>query len=232
MSATLNPTLAGAVTKAERGIAFLRIPGATSDHLRSAMDCLKSAQRLAASHHTVLVELEDQVPEPGPALFDATGGPAPGAALVTSDDVILAMDGAEFRSLPWNHEEEAIEDLWFAVRSHFRARQLPVERFRALKGLVEEALGGFGDDTWNWMIEQVKTSGEFVWPYLCPICDKIREPKEDLCSSCEHEARQKAYKAEQDAKKAAKRAEKKASKPTPKPRTNPLSAPPEAEGEA
>ena len=185
----LNPTLAGAVAKAERGVAFLRIPSATSDHLRSAMDCFKSAGKLAASHHTVLVELEDQVPDPGPALFDGAGQPAPGIPLqpITSDEAILQMTGEAYAALPYGESEPAEQDLLFAARMHFRARAFPLERWRAFS--EQMAMLGFNAHAWDWVIQQIRASGDFEWPHRCPGgCGELELVEEDgtvnECWSC------------------------------------------------
>ncbi len=193
----LNPTLAGAVAKAERGVAFLRLPGATSDHLRQAMDCLKSAHKLAASHHTVLVELEDELPEPGPALFDGTGAPAPGvttAAPLTSDDVILDLPASALETMNWDEEKRAHQDLLFAVRMHFRARGFDLERWHAFFKDVEKDLGI--TETWAWIIEQMRAQGEFNWPHRCPGgCGLAIEAPEEgeqpvACYSCQRAQRE------------------------------------------
>ena len=216
----LNPTIAGAVAKAERGIAFLRLPGATSDHLRQAMDCFKSAGKLAASHHTVLVELEDQVPDPGPALFDGTGAPAPGAAVtapITSDEAILQMTGKEYEALPWNENDPAEKDLMFAARMHFRARAFPLERWRAFAEQMESL--GFNAHAWDWVVQQIRESGDFEWPHTCPGgCGSLELVDEDgtvgECWSCKNKRLTAERKA---AEKAAKpKAQKKAkAKPAP-----------------
>jgi hypothetical protein len=188
----LNPTLAGAVAKAERGIAFLKLPGATSDHLRQAMDCLKSTGKLAASHHTVLVELEDQVPEPGPALFDSTGAPVQGAELaapITSDEAILQMTGADYEALPYGETEPAESDLLFAARMHFRARGFSLERWRAFS--EQMTILQFNAHAWDWVIQQIRESGDFEWPHRCPGgCGELELVDEDgkveECWSCKN----------------------------------------------
>jgi hypothetical protein len=200
----LNPTLAGAVAKAERGIAFLKLPGATSDHMRQAMDCLKSAGKLAASHHIVLVELEDQVPEPGPALFDGTGAPAPGAVVAgpeagTSDEVILQMTGKEYDELVHPESQQAERDLMFAARMHFRARGLSLEKWHAFEEEMERWIV-FGEVSWNWLVGQIRTAGDFDWPTRCAGgCGTAMDADDDgsapTCFRCE-QAQKKAGKAE------------------------------------
>lgn len=222
----LNPTLAGAVAKAERGIAFLKLPGATSDHLRQAMDHLKSAGKLAASHFTVLVELEDQVPEPGPALFDETGAPAPGVAasqaaglgLRLEEHPVLSMTEADYLDFSRKKQESLDEEMLFALRLHTRARGLDYD---AIRDLIMDDLGGFGDGTFDWVVEQITTSGSFEWPHRCEDCQCADTPAangEVLCWSCKSKRQRDAIaKAKKDEKKAAK------AKPSPK---NPLVAGP------
>ena len=222
----LNPTLAGAVLKAERGIAFLRLPGATSDHLRQAMDCFKSAGKLAASHFTVLVELEDQVPEPGPALFDETGAPAPGVAggqavglgLRLEEHPVLSMSEADYLDFSRKKQESLDEEMLFALRLHTRARGLGYD---AIRDLIMDDLGGFGDGTFDWVVEQITTSGSFEWPHRCEDCQCADTPAangEVLCWSCKSKRQRDAIaKAKKDEKKAAK------AKPTQK-NKNPLEA--------
>jgi hypothetical protein len=202
----LNPTLTGAVAKAERGIAFLRLPGATSDHLRQAMDCFKSAGKLAASHHTVLVELEDQVPEPGPALFDSTGAPAPGVVAqpdaITSDEAILQVTGAAYEALEFGEQNLAEEDLMFAARVHFRSRGIPVETWHEFATGFQRM--GWDAYTWEWLVRQVRDVGDFQWPHCCTGCQKMlprpeeEEPDPPECFQCQHtremEARRQAPK--------------------------------------
>lgn len=232
MTQTLNPTLAGAVLKAERGIAFLGIPGATSDHLRSAMDCFKSAGRLAASHHTVLVELEDQVPDPGMPLFDGTGEPAPGAAVAslglrTEEHPVLTMDGETYSEFNSRKKESLEEEMLFALRLHARARGLD---YFALRDLVMDELGGFDQGVFLWLAQEILTSGSFDWPHKCEDCQCLETPNEQgtlLCWSCKNKreqvARAKAKKEEKKATKALK-----ASK-APGPPRNPLEVEPGGE---
>lgn len=207
---TLNPTLAGAVVKAERGIAFLRLPGATSDHLRQAMDCLKSAHKLAASHHTVLVELEDQVPEPGPALFDAAGAPAPGAEVVTSDEAILQVTGEAYEALEMAEQALAEEDLMFAARVHFRARRFAVEAWHEFAGGFQRM--GWDAYTWDWVVRQIQESGDFDWPHRCTGCQRML-PRPEEGEQDPPECHQCSWKRRDAETKAAKKASKtKASK--------------------
>lgn len=227
---TLNPTLAGAVLKTERNIAFLHLPNATSDHLRQAMDCLKSAHKLAASHHTVLVELEDQVPEPGPALFDGTGAPAPGVAMaapVTSDDVILDLPASALETMDWNEEKRAHQDLLFAVRTHFRARGFDLDKWHAFFEDMDKDIGI--TEAWDWIIQQVKTGGDFIWPHRCSGgCGLAIEAPEEgeestPCYSCQRAKRDQEAKDKKAAAKAEKpKAEKKPKKGGAKPPANPL----------
>lgn len=190
----LNPTLTGAVGKAKRGIAFLEIPGATSDHLRSAMDCFKSATKLAASHFTVLVELEDQVPEPGMRLFDAMGAPAPGAAvdqasglgLRVEEHPVLTMGVGAYLDAPWNGREPLVEELLFAMRLHTRARGLD---YTALRDMVMDDLGGIDEATFPWIVDQILTSGDFEWPHKCEDCQCNETPDAHglvLCYACKN----------------------------------------------
>lgn len=223
---TLNPTLAGAVSKAERGIAFLKIPGATSDHLRSAMDHFKSATKLAASHFTVLVELEDQVPEPGPALFDETGAPAAGIqvgsagiGLRIEEHPVLTMGYEAYSNAGWKECEALDEELLFAMRLHVRARGMD---YTALRDLVMDDLGGIDEATFPWLVEQITTSGAFEWPHHCEDCQCIETPAADgtvLCWRCKDKrAKAATAKAKKETKKAANAASK-------NPPTNPLSRP-------
>lgn len=217
----LNPTLAGAVAKAERGIAFLKLPGATSDHLRQAMDCLKSAGKLAASHHIVLVELEDQVPDPGPALFDGTGAPAPGAVVaeaITSDEAILQMTGEAYDLLDWEEARQAEDDLMFAARTHFRARGLTIDQWHAFSREMTKDIG-FGAPSWDWLVGQIRTAGDFDWPTRCAGgCGTAMDADDDgSAPTC--------FRCEQAQKKAGK-----AGKPRAKKKPNPLSVANEQEG--
>jgi hypothetical protein len=230
----LNPTLAGAVTKAERAIAFLKIPQLTVEHLRLAMDHFKSAAALAKSHHTVLVELESELSEPGPALFDAAGAPAPGAELVAATGLglrieehpVLTMGVEAYLDFNMKKRETLEEELLFALRLHARARGLD---YFALRDLVMDDLGGFDEETFSWLVEQITTSGTFEWPHHCEDCH-IDMPSADgtvLCWACKRKREQAAAaQTKKDQKKAAKTAEKKP-KATPKPAANPLSAGPE-----
>ena len=202
----LNPTLAGAVAKAERGIAFLKIPGATPDHLRSAMDCFKSAGKLAASHHTVLVELEDQVPEPGPALFDGTGQPAPGVPVQapTSDEAILLKTGEDYDHCDFTEEDQWEEDLLFAARTHFRARGFDLDRWRDFKDQMERV--GFDPRSWDWLVGQIREAGEFQWPHRCAGgCGELAAIDEDgtidTCWDCTVKQRKADQKKEKAASK-------------------------------
>jgi hypothetical protein len=206
----LSPTLAGAIAKAERGIAFLRIPQATADHLRNAMDHFKSAANLAASHRTVLVELEAEIPAPGPALFDASGDPAPGAevadekwiGLRIEEHPILAMNEAAY--CEFNHmKQEALEqEMLFALRLHTRARGLDYE---AIRDLVMDDLGGLGHGTFDWLVSQILTSGSFEWLHRCEDCQCADTPDANgqvLCHTCK-------WKRDDAARKAKVKAEKK-----------------------
>lgn len=223
----LNPTLAGAVSKAERGIALLRIPQAAAEHLRGAMDAFKSAYKLAASHHTVLVELEGELPDPGPALFDSAGAPVPGAAVtvpITSDEAILGMTGEDYGRLAPTDQANAESDLMFAARVHFRARGFLVERWHRFEDEIENHIG-FDAETWDWIIQQIREAGEFDWPTRCSGgCGKALSPEPDgtapECWQCRSARRERERKA---AAKAAKpKPAKKAEKPAPKTIRNPL----------
>jgi len=224
----LDPTLAAAVAKIDRSLVYIKTPKADPVLLGNALEILKSASKLIASRRTVLVEMEDELPAPGPALFDEAGAPAPGAALapVTSDDVILAMPWSEFEALNWHEQETATEDLFFAIRNHMRSRLFPVEDYRTLKDLVMDDLD-LNQGCFEWLINQVKTSGDFNWPYTCERCHAARNVEDTLCSPCDRERRNEIWKAEQAAKKAAA----KVAKPkAPKKAKNPLTtAPAEAE---
>jgi len=227
-----NPALEGAILKAQRGIAFLQIPGATSDHLRSAMDCLKSAHRLAASHHTVLVELEDQVPEPGPALFGADGTPAPGAevaglGLRMEEHPVLTMGGAAFIEFNNRKRESLEEELLFALRLHARSRGMDYDN---LRNLVMDDIGGFDEEVFDWVVTQITTSGDFEWPYRCEDCQCIDSPDADgtvLCWSCKNKRKQAEI---AKAKKEEKAAAKIKGKAAPKAPRNPLEMGGEEEG--
>lgn len=223
----LDPTLAAAVAKIDRSLVYIKTPKADPVLLGNALEILKSASKLIASRRTVLVEMEDELPAPGPALFDDAGAPAPGVAPVTTDDVVLAMTWEAFDKLPWQVQNETEEDLWFAVRSHMRARQFPIEDFRTLKDLFNDDLSGFDKGSFEWLINEVKTNGDFNWPHTCEKCHAPRAVEETLCSPCDRERRNEIWKAEQAAKKAAA----KAAKPkAPKKAKNPLTtAPAEAE---
>ena len=222
-----NLTILGSIAKAQRGIALLQIPQAAAEHLRAAVDAFKSAAALAKAQHTVQIELEGELPAPGPALFDEAGTPTPAAALapVTTDDVVLSMTFEEFDRMAWIDQSNTEEDIWFAVRSHMRARQFPIEDFRTLKELVNEVLSGLTEKgTFEWLIDQVKTSGDFNWPRLCEKCADACGTEETLCSPCDRERRNQIYKDEQAAKKAAiKAAKPKAPK---KAKANPLEVEP------
>jgi len=222
----LDPTLAAAVTKIDRSLVYIKTPKADPVLLGIALETLKSASKLIASHRTVLVEMEEELPAPGPALFDEAGAPAPGVTPVTSDDVILAMPWSEFDALNWHEQEIATEDLFFAIRNHMRSRMFPVEDYRTLKDLVMDDLD-LNQGCYEWLINEVKTAGDFNWPYTCERCHAARNIEDTLCGPCDRDRRNEIYKAEQAAKKAAAKAAKPKAKKQVK---NPLTtAPVEAE---
>ncbi len=228
----IHPTLAAALTKIERSIVYLKAPKGDPALLGNALDILKSASRLIASHRTVLVEMEDELPEPGVPLFDASGAPAPGALAlgpVTSDDVILNLPASALETMDWNEEKMAHQDLLFAVRTHFRARGFDLEKWHAFYKDMEKEIGI--TEAWAWIVEQVKTQGDFIWPHRCPGgCGAALEPPEEgealePCYACEKAQKDLEAKAKKQAEKAAK--PKAAKKPG-----NPLSAKAEEGGDA
>lgn len=223
---TISPTLSGAIAKAQRGIALLGIPQAASEHLRAAVDAFKSAAALAKAHHTVLVELEGELPAPGPALFDEAGTPTPAAALapVTTDlpglrleeHPVLSMDPQEYIDASWNGREPLEEELLFALRLHTRARGLD---YKVIRDMIMEDLNGLDENSFPWVTEQILESGDFQWPHKCEDCTCLETPDKNglvLCWSCKNK---RARAAEAAGKKEAKKAAKKA---TPKPQQNPL----------
>jgi hypothetical protein len=209
----MDPAVMGAITKAERGIAFLKISNLTSDHVRSAVEHLKSAAVIAKAHQTLLNELETEFPAPGVALFDEKGAPLPGAVVataLTTDDVVLAMTGKDYDRLNWKEQQSLEADLWFAVRTHMRSRALPAELFREVSDLCEDEFGGMSTDIWDWLVDQVKTSGTFVWSYLCAQddCQRPREADEEYCPECNSAERREEYEAKEKARKDALKAAK------------------------
>lgn|GEM_PF-3819591 len=227
----LHPTLAGAVSKVERSLVYLKVAQPTSDLLGDALDHLKSALKLVGAHRVTLIELEAELPDPGPALFDATGAPAPGAELAAGaipglrieEHPVLTM-GVEAYS-EFNHfkRESLEEELLFAMRLHVRARGMD---YIVVRDLIMDDLGGFDSLVWSWVVDQIVTSGDFDWPHKCEDCKCVDTPGPDgkvLCFRCKRTREQAAA---AQAKKDAKKAEKAAKKTAPKPPTNPLSGQP------
>ena len=190
----LHPTLAAAVTKIHRSLVYIKTPKADPVLLGNALDILKSVSKLIASHRTVLVELENELPEPGPALFDAMGAPAPGAVvhgdsghgLRIEEHPVLTMGPEAYIHAPWNGREPLEEELLFALRLHARSRGLD---YNALRTLVLDEIGGFDETTFPWVVEQILTAGAFEWPHKCEDCQCNDTPDAKgivLCWSCKN----------------------------------------------
>jgi len=212
----IDPTLAAAVVKIDRSLVYLKTPKADPVLLGNALDILKSASKLIASRRTVLVEMEDELPEPGSPLFDEAGAPAPGA-FITSDDAILSMPASALETMDWNEEKRVHQDLLFAVRTHFRVRGFDLEKWHAFFSEMDKDIGI--SEAWEWIIQQVKSGGDFVWPHRCPGgCGlAIEAPEEgDDPSPCWPCQKKKKDEEAKEAKKAAK------AKPAKKDKANPL----------
>lgn len=206
----LDPTLAAAVAKIDRSLVYIKTPKADPVLLGNALEILKSASKLIASHRTVLVEMEDQVPEPGPALFDAAGAPAPGAAVVTSDEAILQVTGEAYEALDMAEQTLAEEDLMFAARVHFRVRGFAVEAWHEFAGGFQRM--GWDAYTWGWVVGQIQESGDFDWPHRCTGCQRML-PRPEEGEQDPPECHQCSWKRRDAETKAAKKASKtKASK--------------------